>query len=235
MNSDIDDLLRAASYAATIAPSLEIAVKSLNESMRDSGSVLGPQGAQPSAATNSAKKEGASLLGRESFEATRDTSSIAAEISRLTEATRVSASMNIAPPKTTAASNQPSESSIGETMLRTAAMMTGVGPIVTGLMKLFGSNEPEALPPLDKFVAPASISVEAGLTANRDFEGIRYAQGGRPEAVSRASSQTQVPTIQVNIQAMDSQSFLDRQDDIARAVREAMLHSNSLNDVVMEL
>ena len=36
----------------------------------------------------------------------------------------------------------------------------------------------------------------------------------------------------MNIQAMDSQSFLDRQDDIARAVREAMLHSNSLNDVV---
>jgi hypothetical protein len=34
---------------------------------------------------------------------------------------------------------------------------------------------------------------------------------------------------------MDSQSFLDRQDDIARAVREAMLHSNSLNDVVLEL
>jgi hypothetical protein len=45
----------------------------------------------------------------------------------------------------------------------------------------------------------------------------------------------QTQTIQVNIQAMDSQSFLDRQDDIARAVREAMLHSNSLNDVVLEL
>jgi hypothetical protein len=53
--------------------------------------------------------------------------------------------------------------------------------------------------------------------------------------VSGSTGATQAPTIQVNIQAMDSQSFLDRQDDIARAVRVAMLHSNSLNDVVMEL
>jgi hypothetical protein len=34
---------------------------------------------------------------------------------------------------------------------------------------------------------------------------------------------------------MDSQSFLDRSDDIARAVKKAMLESNSLNDVIAEL
>lgn len=43
------------------------------------------------------------------------------------------------------------------------------------------------------------------------------------------------PTITVNVQAMDSQSFLDRREDIARAVREAMLQSHSLNDIVSEL
>jgi hypothetical protein len=42
-------------------------------------------------------------------------------------------------------------------------------------------------------------------------------------------------SITVNVQAMDSQSFLDRREDIARAVREAMLQSHSLNDVVSEL
>ncbi|HYI96456.1 MAG TPA: hypothetical protein VEX68_23135 [Bryobacteraceae bacterium] len=233
MNSDMADLLRAASYVATIAPSLEVAVKSLNETVRDSGNSAAPQ--TLSAGGTSAEKSGASLPLQGNVEGNRDTSVIAAEISRLTEATRANASVNTPAPKTSAASTSSSESNIGETMLRTAAMMTGVGPIVTGLMKLFGSNEPDPLPPLEKFVAPSSISVEAGLTASRDFGSVRYAQGGRPEATSGASYQTQAPSIQVNIQAMDSQSFLDRQDDIARAVREAMLHSNSLNDIVMEL
>jgi hypothetical protein len=44
-----------------------------------------------------------------------------------------------------------------------------------------------------------------------------------------------MPPIQITVQAMDSRSFLDHSDDIARAVREAMLHSHSLNDVVGEL
>jgi hypothetical protein len=34
---------------------------------------------------------------------------------------------------------------------------------------------------------------------------------------------------------MDARSFLDRSGDIAAAVREAMLNSNSINDVVSEL
>jgi hypothetical protein len=115
-------------------------------------------------------------------------------------------------------------------------MMTGVGPLVAGLMKMFGSDEPEPLPPLEKFSAPPPVSVEAGLTQDRRYSGIRYGTSGTPEATNTQSrTASESPTIQVNIQAMDSQSFLDRQDDIARAVREAMLHSSSLNDVVLEL
>jgi hypothetical protein len=34
---------------------------------------------------------------------------------------------------------------------------------------------------------------------------------------------------------MDSRSFLDHSDDIARAVRDAMLNMHALNDVVSEL
>ena len=40
-------------------------------------------------------------------------------------------------------------------------------------------------------------------------------------------------TIQVN--AMDSQSFLDHSDDIAMAVKQAILNSSSLNDVISNL
>jgi len=34
---------------------------------------------------------------------------------------------------------------------------------------------------------------------------------------------------------MDSKSFLDHSNEIANAVREAILNSHSLNDVVLEL
>jgi hypothetical protein len=43
------------------------------------------------------------------------------------------------------------------------------------------------------------------------------------------------PQISVNIQAMDSQSFLDHSGEIAQAVRQAMLSLNSINDVMNDL
>jgi uncharacterized protein YggE len=43
------------------------------------------------------------------------------------------------------------------------------------------------------------------------------------------------PQITVNVQAMDARSFMDRSNDIALAVRDAMLNMNAINDVVNEL
>jgi len=43
------------------------------------------------------------------------------------------------------------------------------------------------------------------------------------------------PQITVNVQAMDSQSFLDHSNEIAQAVRAAMLNLNSITDVVNDL
>jgi hypothetical protein len=44
-----------------------------------------------------------------------------------------------------------------------------------------------------------------------------------------------MPTqITVQVQAMDSQSFLDHSNDIALAVRQAMLETSVLNDVIRE-
>jgi hypothetical protein len=56
--------------------------------------------------------------------------------------------------------------------------------------------------------------------------------GGMQSGGAVTTSPQQI-TVQVN--AMDSQSFLDHSQDIARAVRQAMLNSNSLNDVVSDL
>jgi len=59
-------------------------------------------------------------------------------------------------------------------------------------------------------------------------------------APSRASGQQPgnapaMTPITVNVQAMDAQSFMDRSNDIAEAVRSAMLTMGSINDVVNEL
>jgi hypothetical protein len=232
MNGDMEELLRVASYMAEAAPSMSALLSSLSGDAK-SASVVDvrvidtPGGGASERAM--AEKVAPLLAG------SRDPGGLATEVSRLTEVTRATAATNEAPPKSTANTSSTQENGIGQTMLRTAAMLTGVGPIVTGLMKLFGSSEPEPLPALEKFAAPSSVSVSAGLTSSRQFGAIRYAQGDSPEVLPSAEQQAQAPSVQINIQAMDSQSFLDRQDDIARAVREAMLHSSSLNDVVLEL
>ena len=218
MTSEFEDLLRAVSYAP--ADGQDIAAMLM----------LGYPGAQ---GTPNAPSTESSSRRAES-----DVASTAVEVSRLIQIAEAS---TISPSQTTArpGSSPTKETNVAETVIKTAEMVTGVGPIVTGLMKLFGSRDPEPLPALEKFIMPSSVSVEAGLSADRGYSSVRYSQGGQPQlagATPQANHEAHQPsTIQVNIQAMDSQSFLDRQDDIAKAVREAMLHSNSLNDIVMEL
>ncbi|HYP14614.1 MAG TPA: hypothetical protein VEQ63_11875 [Bryobacteraceae bacterium] len=134
--------------------------------------------------------------------------------------------------------------SVTGTILKTLGMATGIGPIAAGLISLFGGGSDEKREPEPVlYDLPESIRLQAGLTRDRRFEQIGYAESGLPReareesrpAQFKAGTQPAAPTIQVNINALDSRSFLDRSDDIARAVRDAMLHSHSLNDVVSEL
>jgi hypothetical protein len=60
------------------------------------------------------------------------------------------------------------------------------------------------------------------------------AGGTAANAFSSSSSNSQQQIV-VQVQAMDSQSFLDRSHDIAQAVRQAMLNSHPVNDVIMDL
>ena len=59
--------------------------------------------------------------------------------------------------------------------------------------------------------------------------------GGLPRPVPATSASASTTQITVQVQAMDSQSFLDHSDDIALAVRQAMLQSTVLNDVIREV
>ncbi len=104
-----------------------------------------------------------------------------------------------------------------------------LSPILAGLVTLFGGGGDNPAPaPLEKFALPAPVRLEAGIGSSlAGIAPIDYGQNGLP----RASAST----INVQINAMDARSFLDRSEEIAGAVRRAMLEGNSLNDLVSEL
>ena len=117
----------------------------------------------------------------------------------------------------------------------------GVVSIVRGLMGLFGGGEAPP-PPLEKYEMPPAISFESVESAS-GLSGATYDQTGAARPVSRGDAaptpgepgHSMGPQITVNVQTMDAQSFVDHSAAIAQAVRGAMLHSNSINDVVNEL
>jgi len=109
----------------------------------------------------------------------------------------------------------------------------GVTPLISGLASLFGGGSGESTPaPLVPFVAPLPVNATAGISASSSSAfAVDNADGGLPRPAPQQSS----PQITVQVQAMDSQSFLDRSNDIAMAVRQAMLQSSVLNDVIREV
>ena len=109
----------------------------------------------------------------------------------------------------------------------------GLAPLVSGLAGLFGgggdSSAPAALP---TYMAPLPIHIDAGFSeGGGGAYGVDSAQGGAPRAMTNSSAASQIT---VQVQAMDSSSFLDHSQDIALAVRQAMLQSTVLNDVIRE-
>jgi hypothetical protein len=131
-----------------------------------------------------------------------------------------------------------SGSSVGGSVESAASSFLGGGlsslsPLIGGLLSLFGGGGGQTLAVPSPFMLPASVQSQGGITASAPGQvtPVSYGATGQPRATS-ASGSAQV-TIQVN--AMDSQSFLDHSDDIANAVKQAILSSNSLNDVISSL
>jgi hypothetical protein len=110
----------------------------------------------------------------------------------------------------------------------------GLGPLISGIASLFGGGGSSAPPPLVRFALPPAVQEQAGVSeaAPTSASGIDYGAGG--VARSTAPPAAAPAQITVQVQAMDSQSFLDHSHDIALAVRQAMLESSVLNDVIRE-
>jgi hypothetical protein len=138
------------------------------------------------------------------------------------------------------------QSAASETLsIATTVLESGLGliPLVTGLIGLFtgGDSTPA---PLTKYAMPDKIDFEGADTGSGSSD-MDYDQMGTPRtydtppassspaaASSPASSAAQTTG---NVQAMDSQWFMDHSSDIAQAVRNAMLNMSSINDVVSDL
>lgn len=109
----------------------------------------------------------------------------------------------------------------------------GLSPILEGLLGLFSGGTSQTVQPLVPFALPASVQYSGGYTPSNGGQvvPVSYGQNGGPSAAASTSN----TNVQIQVNAMDSRSFLDHSDDIARAVRQAMLNSSSLNDVIADL
>ncbi len=119
-------------------------------------------------------------------------------------------------------------------VVNTASEFLGGGlslmPLVSLFSSLFGGGQSQAPAPLTPFSLPPSLNLES-TTGDQD---VSWGENGLPRAAGSSTSNAG-QSITVQVQAIDSQSFLDHSDEIAQAVRQAMLNMNSLNDVVTSL
>jgi len=130
--------------------------------------------------------------------------------------------------------------SMGSTLLDVFGAGLGLSPLISGLTSLFAgsgdsSTSSSTAAPLTKFALPPSIQVNGGVSeSGGQAFAVDNPQGGLPRSAPTGGQASAPAQITVQVQAMDSQSFLDHSNDIAQAVRQAMLQSSVLNDVVRE-
>jgi len=113
----------------------------------------------------------------------------------------------------------------------------GLSPLITGILGLFGGGGSGGASVPSTFLMPPAVNVSGGISEGAPTQpfAVDYASGGQPKAATSAGGSGSASQIMVQVQAMDSQSFLDHSDDIAQAVRQAMLQSSVLNDVIREV
>jgi hypothetical protein len=93
----------------------------------------------------------------------------------------------------------------------------------------------------DGEVAPAAVKRSTAPPLNYS-RGIRRENDWRPEEIDysgdgrvRPVAATSAPSVVVQVQAIDSRSFLDHSDAIADAVKKSLLESHTLAETVREL
>lgn len=121
-------------------------------------------------------------------------------------------------------------------------------PLFGAIAGLFGiGGKSSAVAPLVSYSLPPSVKIDSilssGSTAGAPFASSSITGSGAVDKVpapglsqpSTSQGGTFSPQVSVHVNAMDSQSFLDRSSDIADAVRAAVLNLHPLTRVLAEL
>lgn len=131
-------------------------------------------------------------------------------------------------------------STVASTVSKVFTSGLGLAPLVSGLLGLFGGGSAPEPPPLVKYAMPDRLSFQ-GANTGAGIRSADYDQMGQPRGYTLplpdagGGTNGSAPQITVNVQAIDSRSFLDHSTEIAQAVRQAMLNLSSVNDVVNDL
>lgn len=133
------------------------------------------------------------------------------------------------------------------------ALSAGLGIVPLGLeiANLFGGGS-STPPPLTRYAMPDSIGFTGSTDDTAALSDTDFSQTGQPRSYGTPTSQYSTATVpaasapssgggsqsqpvQITVQAMDSQSFMDRSDDIAAAVNKAILSLHPLSDTISNL
>jgi hypothetical protein len=98
-------------------------------------------------------------------------------------------------------------------------------PVAAGLLGLLRRRKLEPAASEQNVETPKPQRYERSVAPERGWEAVpvERAAGEKPRVVERP--------VQVTIQAMDSRSFFDRQEEIAAAVRRAVLESSGSGEI----
>ena len=127
--------------------------------------------------------------------------------------------------------NGPTTGAIGQPEANTTQDVIGQ---LTSLTTSNFTSEPAAGSPIpgpDLIGATSARNQGSSVSALSDND----ASPSTPGAATNAPNSPQGQSILVQVQTMDSQSFMDHSNDIAQAVRQAMLNLHSVNDVIADL
>ena len=107
-----------------------------------------------------------------------------------------------------------------------------LGPVWKGLFSLFNRSSEDQPAPRAQYAFPQEARSDLSATLGGDGQnmGIRSNALGLSQAAAPAPA-----SITISIQALDARSILDRSDDIAAALKQAMLSNHDINDNLREI
>ncbi|QOY89303.1 hypothetical protein [Paludibaculum fermentans] len=109
-----------------------------------------------------------------------------------------------------------------------ASWVSWVNPLVGGLMSLFDGGSDDTQAALAPFVMPAKQKYDVAFSENGGDLMMPLDRGEDGRVRSAGAN------VVVQVEAMDSRSFVDRAPEIAQAVKRALLESQGLSGVMQE-